>query len=229
MLYEKWKIKEKKEKITFTNLDDIEFVINANKFTDLKNAKIDDVYQFKVYFEKPNNRYKALKIQKSDKNKEDLISKSKSCLVIVDHINSDKKLFHYVGVNIGGIIRFSQTKIKPKIGNFLQLRYFIKYNNKSNRNEVKILEVCETKEKEPSLIKETSGVISLKYKFNGRTLDYEDAVCENKININKPDFAFIDDIYIPKFLLRKYKITTNINATVKALYGDKWSVFSIEQ
>lgn len=230
LFYDKWKVKDKKEKFMFTNLDDIELIINANKFVLLKNAKIDDVYQFKIYFKKSNNRYTALNIQKSDKDKEDLISKSKSCLIIVDNVNSDKKLFHYVGKNIDGIIRFSQTKIKPKIGDFLQLRYFSKYNNKSDRNEVKVLKVCKTEEKEPSLIKNIFGVICLKYKLNGETLDHKDAVCENKININKPDFAFIDDIYIPGFLLKKYKVTTNVNATVKALYSDnKWRAFNIEQ
>lgn len=230
LLYEKWKTKDKKEKIMFTNLDCIELVVNANKFTYLKNAKIDSVYQFKVYFEKSNNRHIALSIQKSDNNKEDLISKSKSCLIIIDHVNSDKKLFHYSGNNIDGIIKFSQTEIKPRIGDFLQLRYFNKYNNKLDRNEVKVLKVCRTKEKELSLIKDEFGVICLKYKLNGETLDYEDAICRNEININKPDFAFINDIYIPVFLLKKYKITTNINATVKALYSDnKWKVFSIEQ
>ncbi len=231
LLYEKWKTKEKKEKIAFTNLNDIEFVISANKFTYLKNAKIDDVYQFKVYFEKSNNRYTVLNAQKSDKNKEHLIDYAKSCVVIVDHINLDKKLFHYAGKNnIDGIIKLSQTEIIPKIGNFLKLKYFTKHNNKLNRDEIKVLKVCETKEKEPSLIKDISGDVCLKYKFNGATLDYEDAIDENEININKPDFAFIDDIYIPKFLLKKQKITTNIKATVKALYSDnKWKVFSIEQ
>jgi len=213
----------------FTNLNEIELVINVNKFYSLKNAQIDSVYQFKVYFEKSNNRYIALSNQKSDKKKENLIDNAKSCLVIIDHINLDKKLFHYVGKNnIDGIIKFSQTQISPKVGNFLNLNYFTKYNNKSDRNKVKVLKVCETEEKESSLVKETSGIINLKYKFNGKTLDYEDASCESEIDTNKPNFAFIDDIYIPKFLLRKHKITTNINTTIKALYSDKsWKVFSV--
>lgn len=229
LLYEKWKTKDGKEKLMFTNLNEIELVINVNKFCSLKNAQIDSVYQFKVYFEKSNNRYIALSNQKSDKKKENLIDNAKSCLVIIDHINLDKKLFHYVGKNnIDGIIKFSQTQISPEVGNFLNLNYFTKYNNKSDRNEVKVLKVCETEEKESSLVKETSGIINLKYKFNGKTLDYEDASCESEIDTNKPNFAFIDDIYIPKFLLRKHKITTNINTTIKALYSDKsWKVFSV--
>jgi len=230
LLYDKWKTKDKKEKLTFTNLSEIELIISANKFPSLKNASIDSVYQFKVYFEKSNNRYIALSIKKSDKKKENLIDNAKSCLVIIDHVNLNKRLFHYTGINnIDGIIKFSQTEITPKIGNFLELKYFTKYNHKLDRDEIKVLKVCETEEKEPSLIKDTSGVICLKYKFDDRTLDYEDAICENEINTNKPDFAFIDDIYIPGFLLKEYKIITNINATVKALYSDsKWKVFSIK-
>ena len=44
-----------------------------------------------------------------------------------------------------------------------------------------------------------------------------------------PDFAFINDYYVPKYLLEKHSITTNCQVKAKVIFaGDKWKVYDIE-
>ena len=61
---------------------------------------------------------------------------------------------------------------------------------------------------------------------------YEDIVNDNEIGIDttKPDCAFIDDYYVPKYVLRKHNITIDCKVTVKVLFnGEKWSVFELDK
>ena len=45
-------------------------------------------------------------------------------LTLVDHINSQKNLFHYViNSNEGGVIHFEETDLRPNVGDFIKLKY----------------------------------------------------------------------------------------------------------
>lgn len=215
LLYDKWKTKEKKERIVFTNLNDIEFAMNVFKFKILKNAEIDDVYQFKIYYDKENQRYIPLKVQKSLCIKNDLIQEAPMDIAIVDHVNTKKELFHYViSRSLHGIIRFSQTNIRPKIGAFIKIKYFETYNKKRNEYKTNILNIELTNEIKVSLLKTTSGQLSLKYKYD-----------EN----GTPDFGFVNDYYVSKNLLKKHHIQEDCAVEAKVLFnGDKWSVYELE-
>jgi hypothetical protein len=93
------------------------------------------------------------------------------------------------------------------------------------------LKVELTSEIKSSLLKNTTGELKLKYKNGSLTYDYDEIINEQiDIDIKKPDFAFINDYYVPKSLLEKYKITSNVNVNVKILFnGEKWNVFKINK
>lgn len=230
LLYDKWKNKKQQEISSFTDLNSIEFIVKTNKFDILGNSIVNAVIQFKTHYDKTNNRYIALQAQKSTCTFADLTDKASSALAIIDHVNEQKKLFHYViDSTLDGIIRFSQTELRPNIGEFLEIKYFTSYNKQKCERKLHILDVNSTDMEDQSLIKTVSGELSLKYKDNGRTIDYQDIIDDEiGIDIKKPDFAFIDDYYVPKYLLRKQHISSDCDVSVKVLFnGEKWSVFEL--
>jgi len=215
LLYDSFKDKKQKEKLLFNNLNDIDLMINKHKFQLLKQSEINEVYQFKLFFNKEDQRYIPLKVQKSLRIKNDLIQESPMDIAIVDHVNTKKELFHYViSRSLNGIIKFSKTDIRPKIGDFIKIRYFKTYNKKRNEYKTNILNIELTNEKKESLFKTTSGHLSLTYKYD-----------EN----GTPDFGFVNDYYVSKNLLKKYHIQEDCAVKAKVLFnGDKWSVYELE-
>jgi hypothetical protein len=230
VLYDVFKNKEGKERLLFTNFKDIEFVTNRRKFISLRDAKKNDVFKAKLHYDKVNQKYLVLKIEKSLLKIDELIDNAADEIAIVDNINNQKKLFHYV-VNStqDGIIYFDQTDLRPNIGDFIKIKYYTSNDKKNTRSKINILKVELTKEIKNSLIKSITGALKLKYKDDGLTYDY-DQIIDEQINIRKPDFAFIDDYYVPKYLLEKNNITSNINDEVHILFnGDKWNIYKIKK
>ncbi len=231
LLYDGFTDKNQKEKLLFNDLNNIDFMINKHKFQLLKKSKINEVYQFKLFFDKKNKRYMPLKVRKSLKSKDEFIEKASFDIAVVDHINKEKKLFHYIiNSNSDGIIRFSQTTIRPNIGQFIKISYFKTFNKKQNRNKVNILNVEFSNESKSSLVKNITGNLLLKYKYNNRTYSYDDIIYEQlDIDIRKPSFGFIKDYYVSKKLLKKYQIEKDCMISAKVLFnGDKWSVYELE-
>ncbi len=233
LLYDKWENKKKNKISSFTDLNDVEFIVKTDKFEILSDSDVNSVIQFKTHFDKTNNKYIALQAQTSTTTYDTITEKALSALAIVDHVNEGKKLFHYViDSNIDGIISFSQTNLRPNIGDFLKIKYFTTYNEKKQKRIQHLLDIYETTEENHSLIKVVSGELNLKYKDNGRTIDYQDIIDDqlDDIDTTKPDFAFMDDYYVPKFLLRKYHIYRDCEVIVKVLFnGEKWSVFELTE
>lgn len=230
LLYDKWKNKKQQEISSFTSVNEVKITAKSNKFKILKDYNVNSIVQIKTYYDTTNNKHIALQVQKSTCTYFDFIEKALTELVIVDHINENKKLFHYVvDSNIDGIIRFSQTDIRPNVGDFMEIKYFKTYSEKQHKQILHILDIRKTKKKKHSLINEVKGKLNLKYKVNGRTIEYQDVISEG-LDITKPDFAFIDDYYVPKFLLRKHHIYSDCEVMVKALFnGEKWSVFELRK
>ena len=169
----------------------------------------------------------VLQIEESSKTFDDMIKDLPEEVAIIDSINKEKKLFHYViNANKDGLIYFDQTNIEPKIGNFIKIKYF---RSKNNMPKIKILKAEYTNETKDYLRRDIFGEIKLKYKFKNTTYDYGEAVKLNEIAINEPDFAFIENCYVSKDLLEKHNITSNIQVKAKALFNsNKWRVFDIE-
>ncbi len=219
LLFDIFKTKEQKERVVFTDLNNIELAINPYKFTLLKNSKIDEVYQLKLHYDKTNAKYVALKIQKSKLEKKDLIDNASTGIAIVDHINEQKKIFHYIiDKSTDGIMRFNQTKLRPKEGDFIEIKYFKTFNKNKREYRTHILSINKTDEINSALLKEVSGSISINHK-NGKIA-----------------FGFVNDYYIPGFLLEKYNIEDDDYVFVKMIFNPKeilskkqWKVFQIKK
>ena len=219
LLFDKFKTKEQKERLVFTDLNEIELAINPYKFSLLKNSKIDEVYQLKLHYDKTNDKYVALKIQKSNIEKKDLINNAATGIAIVDHVNKQKELFHYVvDKSTDGIMRFNQTKLRPKEGDFIEVKYFKTYNKSKREYRTHILSINKTDAMNSSLLKEISGSVSINHK-NGKIA-----------------FGFVDDYYIPGFLLSKLNIEDDDYIFVKMIFNPKeilskkqWKVFEIKK
>lgn len=151
-------------------------------------------------------------------------------IAIIDGVNGEKNLFHFVGnTKVQGIIKFSETNIIPKEGKFLEICYASKLDKKHNQTIIKPIEIRETDELNPNLLKSVKGNLELKYKIGGRTFDYSD-LGENELTNIKPDFGFVDDFYVPKSVLIDNNITTNCSISATAIFsGDKWKIVALNK
>ncbi|WP_367105230.1 tetratricopeptide repeat protein [uncultured Psychrobacter sp.] len=229
LTYRSWTSKKNNEEmIAISNLKDIELAFKKSKYPTLKQSQVNEVISCKVYFDKAKDRYNILIAEKSDVTYEDFIDKASTAIAVVDHINQEKKLFHYYfNDTVEGIIRFSDTDLRPNIGDCLSIKYFMSFNSKSNKKEAQIVKVSATSETNPSLIKTVQGIIKLKYKHSGRTLEFHESL-DSGLDVAKPDFAFIDDYYVHRKILNKYKINSNRDIKAKVINErGKWSVIDL--
>ena len=151
-------------------------------------------------------------------------------IAVIDGVNKEKNLFHYVGnTTVQGIIRFTETDIIPEEGKFLEIFYTSKKHRTENRTIIKTIQINETKETNPKLIKSINGILVLKYKTSGGTVDFYD-LDEDDMSYISPDFGFVGDFYVPKNVLSENKITTNCNITATAIFsGEKWKIIKLEK
>lgn len=179
--------------------------------------RIGDFITAKSYIKKvkDGDRIELRKVRKVDEDS--AISKFQTQIAIVDGVNEQKQLFHFViSSKLQGIVKFTETKLRPKEGDFLKLSFVTK-TDKEKKVRVKVLDVELTEEVNPALQKSITGFLEVKYKdFN----------CDKDI----PDFAFIEDYYVPKYLLEKHNITDDCEVDARVIYtGDKWKVIEIEE
>ncbi|MAC84299.1 MAG: hypothetical protein CL624_09205 [Arcobacter sp.] len=235
LIYDVIKTKEEKGRVLLSDLNDINLMVNKYKFSDIKHSKVNDIVNIKLHYDKENDKYLPLQTEKVNINYDDFISQAPSNIAIVDHINNSKNLFHYIiNKSSDGILKFSQTELRPSVGDFIKIKYFKTYDKKQSKYRTHILNIENTNETNSSLFKRIEGMACLKYKGYERTYDF-DYITSGKIadelgvDITKPDFAFIDDYYIPKYLLQKHNIVEDTYLTVDILYnGEKWQVFKIK-
>ena len=209
--------------------------------------QIGDFVTAKSYIKKvkDENRTELRQIQKIDKSS--VISKFHTQIAILDGVNEQKQLFHFViSSKLQGIVKFTETKLRPSEGDFIKLSFVTKID-KERKIRLKILNIELTEEVNPSLRKDITGLLEVKYK-NGNYSDYEfdeddeiedSAFDENgKFIINNkpiPDFAFIGDYYVPKYLLEKYNISYDCRVKARVIYGEdkmkrpRWKVVEIEK
>ena len=162
--------------------------------------------------------------------KEEVINNFNSHIAVIDSINADKQLFHYVVNNrIHGIIRFDETELRPNEGDFIQIRLVQKLDKRQNKLIFKVIEANTTEESTTALRKDISGLLKLKYRQYGSTLDWEDLDEEDEENL-KPSFGFISDYYVPKEIIEQSKIDTVCFVDAKVVFnGEKWKVYQINK
>ena len=151
--------------------------------------------------------------------KEEALPNMPTRVVVVDDVNDSKKLFHVVlGPNkVNDIVKYSETNIRPQIGDFLRIIYYIK-KSRDGKKRIKFLDI-QISDVGCSGVKGTvSGRLSLKFRDD----------CDD--DYDTPDFAFIKDFYVHRKLLRKYNITTDCEVTAKVVLGgdNKWKVYDLE-
>lgn len=122
-------------------------------------------------------------------------------------MNEDKQLFHCVfGRDVGTIIRYSDTHVRPRPGDVVVARYIVK-RDKDNKALIKILDIEIDNSREISLVKTVEGTV------------------QTNINEKGKKFGFVEDYYIPEYLLNGVDDGDVISVKV-ILDGDKWRAVS---
>lgn len=177
--------------------------------------QIGDFVRAKIYTKKvkDENRTELRQIQKIDETS--VISKFQTQIAIVDGVNEQKQLFHFIiSSKLQGIVKYIETNLRPNEGDFIKLSFATK-TDKDRKMRVKILSIETTEEVNSNLRKDITGIVEMKYK------NYDE---------DSPDFAFIGDYYVPKYLLEKHNVTGDCRVNARVIYaGDKWKVTEIER
>lgn len=196
---------------------------------DINKYNINDFITGKLLITKRNDdtRLELKEIRQIDPNQG--IEHFSKVLAIVDSVNIEKKLFHFVANNnVHGVVQFRDTDIRPKEGTFLEVRIVKKTDKKRDIVRYKALKIIETEKTSDTLLTTISGLLELKFKSGNHTRDY-DELQENEKFITEPDFAFISNIYVSKSILKKYNIVSNCDVYVKAVFTEeKWKVIELE-
>lgn len=215
----------------------IHAITTGNKevfFPQIKNElQIGDFVIAKSYIKKvkDENRTELRQIQKVDR--ELAISKFQTHIAVVDGVNEQKQLFHFViSSKLQGIVKYTETNLRPKEGDFIKISTVIIFDKKQNKQKIRVLQIEPTNEFSSTLKKDISGLLKLKFKMHGATLEYNDLDFEDTEEANriKPDFGFILDYYVSRQLLEKYEILENCQVKASVVYaGDKWKIIDIER
>lgn len=217
-------------------------------FPQIKNElQIGDFVTAKSYIKKvkDESRTELRQIQKIDK--EIAVSKFQTQIAIVDGVNEQKELFHFViSSKLQGIVKYTDTKLRPKEGDFIKLSFATK-TDKDKKIRVKILNIELTEEVNPNLRKDITGLLEVKYKngnYDDFDFDEDDELEDSAFDENGklilsskqiPDFAFVGDFYVPKYLLERHNITDDCRVNARVIYGEdkmkkpRWKVINIEK
>lgn len=208
--------------ITFSNQ---EIFFKSN----LENLKKNDLISGKIFQKKDGDVYRTvlLNIKKEPNNK--LIFEIEPKIAVVDGVNHSKSLFHFVvNSKTEGIVRFNETELRPNLGDFIEVRLLSKIDKKKGVPRFKVITINKTEKVDDTLLKEFSGKIKLKFKSSNETIDY-DELDKNDQECLTPDFAFMEDLYIPKNILQKYEIRSNCYGKIKAINNvENWKVIDLE-
>lgn len=120
---------------------------------------------------------------------EGILERFSEGIAVVDNVNPKKSLFHILlradrGEVLDKVIHFSETEIRPERGDSLRVRYGI-ITGKQGESLLQPVKIELTDEVDESLIKPFQGALHLKYKSS----------------TDVPDFAFVNGIYVAKYLL----------------------------
>lgn len=170
-----------------------------------------DYVSFRQYSKTIKDEKRIIPIQITMCDKPTAIRNFKNRIVVVDDVNDSKKLFHFVlgkGL-LTGIAFFSDTEIRPEVGEFLKVYFSVKKDKTGKKKLVPML-FEKTDETDKALQKTISG----------------------ELEIKDGGFAFVDDCYVSKKTLEQFYIVNDCFVSAKAVYtgeGDKWKVYEIEK
>lgn len=182
---------------------------------------IGDFVKLRQYTKKINNENKVFFCDIRKCSPDEAIDKFPTMIVIVDDINEQKQLVHYIADNnVTGIISFGLIPLKTSVGDSLKLHYVdraIQDRNKPRvtKHTIEVVKVENTSESNCGFVRTIQGELRVKY-YGG-------------LNYGNPDFAFIDGCYVHKSLLEKYKIIDDcyVEAKVIKQKDERWKVIDI--
>ncbi|WP_143087636.1 DUF7017 domain-containing protein [Chitinophaga sp. YR627] len=176
---------------------------------------------------KEENRIELQDIQQVQK--QEIIQHFQHKLAIIDSINDQKQVFHFViNQSLQGVIRYVETDIRPQEGDFIRLSYVTR-TDKDKKLRLRILHVTPTDEKNNALKKNLTGNLKLKFKLRGQTFEMTE-LDNDEFEHAKADFAFVGDYYVPRYLLDKHNITSDCSVKATAIYsGEKWKIIYLEK
>lgn len=165
------------------------------------------------YFEKENKDKETRNNVISWKlcRKEETLSSFRNKVVVVDDVNNSKNLFHFIlgcGL-IGGIVRFSETELRPRIGDFVKVYYCIA-RDKAGKKIAQVIEVESTDEEAEGMVFTTTGFVDVKYDKFGH------------------QFGFINNYYVPEDLTYDPACAGKVEAKVLNIQAGKERVFEIK-
>ena len=118
-------------------------------------------------------------------------------------------VFEFCGHQKGMIIPYSQTKLRPKIGDYVSI-CFIERTNQEGNQYLKLLDIKEAPDCEKKLTKTVTGKIIKKY------------------NIKDKPFGFVKEYYVSGKLLSG--IEDGDHVVIKVVYdGEQWKAYSAEK
>lgn len=127
---------------------------------------------------------------------------------VVDHVNVSKQLFHCVfGRGMDIIIRFSETTLRPQIGDYVKIHYISK-KLKDDRIIRKMLHVELSDTDALQLRKSIIGFIRINKNSKGQT------------------FGFVEDYYVPNHLMKDIEDGDYVKVDV-VYNGEKWVVYQL--
>ena len=127
---------------------------------------------------------------------------------VVDHVNEAKQLFHCVfGRGMDIIIKFSDTALRPHIGDYVRINYIWRKLN-DGRIIRKMLHIEPASTCDLILKKTVRG--SIRTNINGRG----------------QQFGFVDDYYIPSYLVKDVEEYDNVEVDV-VYNGEKWEAYQL--
>ncbi len=183
-----------------------------------------DAYvKFAKYLKEVKNEMRTCLINLSLCSKEEALLHMKSRIVVVDNVNENKQLFHVVlgkGL-VSEVVRYDQTDLRPEVGDFLHLTYCVR-KDRDGKKHLKILDVKRSDVPQEGLTKTVNGLLEVRYKNSCRDFDDDHAG-------QLPDFAFIDDYYVHRNVLKEYGIYQDCKVVADLVMdGDgKWKVYRI--
>lgn len=183
-----------------------------------------DAYvKFATYLKEGKNEMRTCMVNMTLCSKEEARPHMKSRIVVVDNVNENKQLFHVVlgkGL-VSDVVRYDQTELRPEIGDFLHLTYCVR-KDREGKKHLKILDIERSDVPQDELTRTVSGRLEVRYKDSYRDFDDDHAG-------QLPDFAFIDDYYVHRNVLKEYGICQDCNVVANlVLDGDgKWKVYRI--
>ena len=208
-----YRLNKEKRIASIASPDGDDFVLfNADR-----EYKPGDCLTFRYFYEcvKGERRARLVSPTLSD-SLESILERFSEGVAVVDNVNPKKSLFHILLRNGCDMVRdrvihYSETELRPEIGDSLKIRYAIIQRGKRAGSLIPV-GMEKTDEVDESLIMQYSGALSLKY------MSSTDA----------PDFAFVDDIYVPRYLLDDQDFADGDMVSGRAVYSDRGGFRAIE-